>query len=76
YEYSTFYATSHHLGSKVTVVENMSTTHNVHMNITNAQNISLSRRSLSTNDFIPPHHRQLICIIESTNQEGCIANIS
>ena len=41
-----------------------------------AKNIRHSRGSFLTKDFIPPCHRQLIYIVEWTNQKGESAHIA
>lgn len=60
------------------VVENVSPRKylNVIIDVNEAKNVRHSRYSLLTNDFIPPYHRQLICILEWTNEEGQSARIS
>ncbi|CAF4057136.1 unnamed protein product, partial [Adineta steineri] len=77
-EFSTFYSTLSRLPLKLFVAENKSKTHflSVNMDITQAKNIRHSRYSFRTQDFIPPCHRQLICIVEWTNQDDQLAHLS
>jgi hypothetical protein len=49
---------------------------NVIVDINEAKKIRHSRGSFFTNDYIPPYHRQLICIVEWTNEAGELAHIS
>lgn len=60
------------------VVENISSRKylNIIIDISEAKNVRHSRFSLLTSDFIPPCHRQLICILEWTNEKGQSARIS
>ena len=60
------------------VVENLSQRKylNIIIDVNQAKNVRHSRFSLLTSDFVPPFHRQLICIFEWTNEEGQSARIS
>ena len=60
------------------VVENQTIDRHLHcnLNIANANHIRHSRQAFHTIDCVPPRHRQLICILEWTDQASRVAHMS
>ena len=54
------------------MVENLSTNEflNFEIDLNDSIRVRNSRKSLSTYDCIPPRHRQIICLLEWTNEAG------
>ena len=75
---SVLYVTSHRFDAKMIVIENQLTNHYLTFNmaIIEAENVRHSRQNFRTLDCIPPRHRQLICILEWTQQRGRMAHVS
>ncbi|CAF1334029.1 unnamed protein product [Adineta ricciae] len=67
-----FYETSQSINTTLIVAENLSTDENLNVviDINQAKNLRHSRSWFLTNDYLPPSHRQLLCIMEWTNKQG------
>ncbi|CAF1106978.1 unnamed protein product [Rotaria sordida] len=67
-----YYVTTKEYDFTMFIAENLSTTDflNLEMDLNDSRYIRNSRKSLSTYDCIPPRHRQIVFLIEWTNEEG------
>ncbi|CAF3665498.1 unnamed protein product [Rotaria sp. Silwood1] len=72
FDNTTFYTTPKNQKLTIMVIENLSTTYhlNVDVDMSESRNIRHSRNSFVTHDCIPPQHRQIICITEWIMQPG------
>ena len=62
---------------ELVVVENQLINHHLHCELTiaNADHIRHSRQTFHTRDCVPPRHRQLLCILEWTDQANRVAHM-
>jgi hypothetical protein len=65
-----YYATTGEYSFTLFIAENLSSTDflNIEMDLNDSIRVANSRKSLSTYDCIPPRHRQIIFLVEWTNE--------